>query len=369
MDKKVAIRLTLVEGPEVHAGTAGKERAGSGTVEHTVLVRRGWSVVARVNESGDGFDISDPYQGNIFTRHREELASRDRRIKELEAELARVRRGEADAEARGDLCVAALDDAKSKALQFVEWVDSFKAGMGIAVPDVRSADVAHPAGFSGHCRMGRIVGDLKNFIDLHSHCGSGGLPRWEKRYWPIVCQLFGDLQWWAGNHVAFRVWVCSIGYDLKKGIFDKGWKAVKDRGKAWYARPEAASGDDYDRMGHALYRHFTDGLFKPTLGMKAYDGGQIGHGELVAAIRAVDPAATRMQLRARVLALIDSAGLAPSVADICMVRLSAFVPRHVNMGTIGIIDNTKPGRRRRAPASTGLRKRRGAGLLMVPRHP
>lgn len=346
MNKKVVIRLALDKSPEVHA----------------VPVRTGWSVAACVDEAGDGLAISGPYQGNIITNHIKELAARDRRIRELEEALAKAEAAWAHAEEQKRQCEGKLRDAKALTDRLAALLKDEDAcpqpAEGAAVPC-----------FNEHVRLPLIVRELKAFVESHSPGGCYASEPWRRHYWPIVHQLFVDLHWWQrGTDGQFVQWVNALGIDatLTMSNYKAGKSHIRGRAERWYVHPAAAD-DDYGRMGHALFLHFADGYH--LNGLSRFEMEYIDRSALRRCIPpALSAGTTHMRLSARVLALVDSAGLGESAAAIRMAGLAAFVSRHVNMGTFAIIDNTKPGRRRRGHAPPGLRKRRGLGQLTVRHH-
>lgn len=212
--------------------------------------------------------------------------------------------------------------------------------------------------FAPECRVSRIKKDLKDYISSRS-------PKWIQGYWVIVHKIFCDLRWWTGKDTEFVDWVNRSGYELTGNNFKK----AKGKTKGWLERWYAVSGSDrYVVTAHELYDLFAGG---PTLPNAAiYEDGYIARGNLVERIRKAQMGIlglryTDIRSALRGYYRVDMGQRTNPL--ILAETLTMPLQRHKIIGTSGLIDVTKPGRRRSRPTSKALRKREEREQLTAPR--
>ena len=300
-------------------------------------LRPGRCVVVSVAERGGrrAVKVSEEYPGDYVSECRKALLDRERELVKLRIEKENMKHG-----------ISRVEEENRKLKETLEVVlsvvgsDEVRRLLGRELPVSRD-DGALVGGFAGECRVERIVAGLKGFVDSHNCTDRYGSIRWCARYWAVVWRLFVDLKWWRGTDVEFMRWVEHVGYPLKEDNFKQGKRQIASRMPGWYALP-AASGDRYGQIGHELYLLF---MGDPHLSrVVVYEGDHISHDALQNTVGRLVGGKGMLYRGYLPIALVDS----PGRADSMCVPQALLLLRHRSMVTIGMIDYSKPGRRRRA---------------------
>lgn len=280
--------------------------------------------------------------GNSFVQHRKELADKDEIIARKDRELAEKDRLIERLLPYKELFMA-MERMKPESIR----QDLAKQQQA----DAGSRTTLEQKCFASQCRVSLIKRELNGYITRQGN-------KWNEGYWAIVHKIFQDLRWWNGMNTEFVDWVNENGYKLTENNFGKFRNRKKDLLDKWYV---ATSTDPCVVTARELYDLFAGGPQLPKVA--TYEDGYISHTELVGRIRRANSANTGNFHN--IYMDIDSPGhdeyatITKRQVDVMLRKLTlgALPRRHKIMGTFGIVDVTRPGRRRRRPAAAVLRER------------
>lgn len=331
------------------------ERGGMG---QTVTLSKGWQMTVTVDEKGGNPVLHiDKQPETIVLSCRKMLAEKDKTIKEQQAMIEKLTRDNEDKH-------TILSEFVPPFTNIIEKLDcgsNLRAALerqGYLKQSSSSRTELEIRCFAPECRVSRIKEALKGYI-------SGKGPKWNEGYWVIVHKIFCDLLWWTGKDTDFVEWVEKSGY----GLTENNFKKVKGKTKGWLERWYAVSGSDpYVVTAHELYDLFAGG---PTLPEATrYENAFVAHGNLKDRIRKAQMGIlglkyTDIRSGLRGYYRVDMGQrINPMIlADSLTIPLQ----RHKIIGTSGLIDVTKPGRRRRRQTTKALREREERKQLIVPR--
>lgn len=205
--------------------------------------------------------------------------------------------------------------------------------------------------FNPSCRVALIKRELKDYVSTRGNA-------WRQGYWVVVHRILQELHWWTGKDNAFVLWVKEFGYELTENNFKKVKRETKECLAQWYA---PSSTNRYAAVARELYDIFTGGPRLPKIA--TFESGHISHIDLTISINKATAVGINNH-RAR-YAKIDTPSHADYIArmgqkrNLIIPSASLGIPmwRHENMGTLGMIDTIKPGRRRCRPRSSALSHR------------
>ncbi|MBR5841612.1 MAG: hypothetical protein IKY64_03220 [Bacteroidaceae bacterium] len=215
--------------------------------------------------------------------------------------------------------------------------------------DADSLTASDRACFNPLCRVALIKRELKDYVSTH---------KWLQGYWVVVHKIFQDLHWWTGKDTEFIDWVEKLGYKLTENNFKKVKRETKECLAQWYA---PSSTNRYAVVARELYDIFTGGPRLPKVA--TFESSHINHADLTIRINKATISGIRNH-RVR-YTKIDTPRHADYVArmgqkrNLIIPSASLGIPmwRHENIGTLGMIDTIKPGRRRCRPSSSALSHR------------
>ncbi|MBO5084248.1 MAG: hypothetical protein J6C18_05240 [Bacteroidaceae bacterium] len=320
--------------------------------EHTIVLLPGRCI--QVSVGGDGKLRIDHSSGDAYARQTRQMKLKDDELKKQKDENVRL-------ESTIDALLREKERRKSfdECLVKVATTEYFRMLMEEqSQKTVQARTELETRCFAFQCRVSRIKKDLKDYISSKG-------PKWNEGYWVIVHKIFCDLRWWTGKDTDFVEWVGKSGYKLTENNFKK----VKGKTKGWLERWYAVSGSDrYVVTARELYDLFAGGpnLPKATI----YEDGYIARGNLTERI-------CKAQMGIQGLKYTDIRSALRGYYRVDMVQrinpmiladsLTIPLQRHKIIGTSGLIDVTKPGRRRRRQTTKALREREERKQLIVPR--
>lgn len=286
---------------------------------------------------------------DIFVQYRKELAGKDETIARKDRELAEKDKLIESLMPYKEFVMAA-ERLKPEALR-----RQLLAPQQQSEPDSRT--VLEQRCFAPQCRLPLIKHELGSYIASRGN-------KWKAGYWAIVHQIFRDLRWWNGKNTEFVEWVEKNGYKLKMNNFKKFRRQYKKVLEQWYAATGTAP---CVVTARELYDIFAGGHKFPKAA--TYEEGCINRDELIERIRRANSA--NIGNLHNIYIHIDSPGhdeytaITKRQPDLMLRKpaLGVLPQRHKTMGTFGIIDITRPGRRRRSPASAVLLRREEIGRI------
>lgn len=316
--------------------------------EHTIVLLPGRCI--QVSVGGDGKLRIDHSSGDAYARQTRQMKLKDDELKRQKDENVRL-----------ESTIDALQREKERRMSFDECIvkvaatEYFRMLMEEQSQKIVQARTGLDLRFAPQCRLPLIKSVLKDYITSR---GSD----WMQNDWVVVHKVFCDLQWWKGKDKEFVAWVNENGYALTENNFKKTKRAIRMLLEQWYT---VTGNDHFVQTARELYDLFAGG---PTLPKAAAyeENGYIAHTELVVRIR-------KAQMGIRGLRRI---GIRSTLRGHYRVEVGRHITpmifaktlamplqRHRIMGTIGLIDVTKPGRRRRRQTTKALRKREEEGAV------
>lgn len=331
------------------------ERDGMG---QTVTLSKGWQMTVTVDEKGGNPVLHiDKQPETIALSCRKMQAEKDKTIKGQQAMIEQLTRDNEDKHTILSVFTPLFTNIYEK-LDCDSDLRSVLERQGYLKQPSPSRTELETRCFASQCRVSRIKKDLKDYISSKG-------PKWNEGYWVIVHKIFCDLRWWTGKDTDFVEWVGKSGYKLTENNFKK----VKGKTKGWLERWYAVSGSDrYVVTARELYDLFAGGpnLPKATI----YEDGYIARGNLTErickaqmGIQGLKYTDIRSALRGYYRVDMGQRINPMILADSLTIPLQ----RHKIIGTSGLIDVTKPGRRRRRQTTKALREREERKQLIVPR--
>lgn len=311
--------------------------------ERAITIPPGQQLLVGIGSAGQQVTMNlQRLSGNIFVQYHKELADKDEIIARKDRELAEKDRLVEKLMPYKELFMA-MEQMKPESIR----QDLARQQQA----DASSRTALEQKCFASQCHMSLIKRDLKDYITSRGN-------KWDEGYWAIVHKIFQDLQWWNGMNTEFVNWVKENGYKLTENNFGKFRNRKKMLLEKWYA---TTSTDPCAVTARELYDIFAGGPQLPKVGN--YEEGYISHTELIGHIRRANSVNTGNLHN--IYIHIDSPGrdeyttITKRQADLMLRKLTLGVlpQRHKIIDTFGIIDITRPGRRRRCPASAVLRER------------
>ncbi len=311
--------------------------------ERAITIPPGQQLLVEIGSAGGQVTMNlRRLSGDIFVQYHKELADKDEIIARKDRELAEKDRLVEKLMPYKELFMA-MEQMKPESIR----QDLARQQQA----DAGSRTMLEQKCFASQCRVSLIKHKLKDYISSRGN-------KWREGYWAIVHQIFRDLRWWNGKNTEFVEWVEENRYKLEVENFKKFRRQNKKLLEKWYA---TTSTDPCAVTARELYDIFAGGPQLPKVGN--YEEGYISHTELIGHIRWANSANTGNLHN--IYIHIDSPGrdeyttITKRQADLMLRKLTLGVlpQRHKIIDTFGIIDITRPGRRRRCPASAVLRER------------
>lgn len=293
--------------------------------------------------------------GNIFVQHRKELAGKDETIAGKDRELAKK------------------DELIESLMPYKEFVMAAERLKPEAIrqqlapqqqSETDSRTVLEQRCFASQCRLPLIKHKLSSYIASRGN-------KWKEGYWAIVHQIFRDLRWWTGKDTEFIDWVNKSGHKLKEDNFKKVKRTKRDLLEQWYT---ITGPDPYAETARELYDIFAGGPQLPNAA--TYEDGYISHTVFIGNIQKTGSAPTSRH-RNIYIHIVDSPGhderrgawgyatITKRTAKLMThaAALGILPQSHKPVGILRQFDVTKPGRRRRLPASAALLGRKEIGRI------
>lgn len=302
--------------------------------ERLVKVAPGQQVLIRVDGTLEvkKLHISE----DILVRHHKEMVNKDKIIADKNSELEKTKK---ELQVYKDFVVG-VERLKPELI---------RQDLTPQPTDAGSLTALDRTCFNPSCRVALIKRELRGYISTHE---------WMQGYWVVVHKIFKDLHWWKGKDKDLILWVKEFGYELTENNFKKVKRETKECLAQWCA---PSSTNRYAAVARELYDIFTGGPRLPKIA--TFESGHISHIDLTISINKATAVGIHNH-RAR-YAKIDTPRHADYIArmgqkrNLIIPSASLGIPmwRHENMGTLGMIDTIKPGRRRCRPRSSALSHR------------
>jgi len=311
--------------------------------ERAITIPPGQQLLVEIGSAGGQVTMNlRRLSGDIFVQYHKELADKDEIIARKDRELAEKDRLIEKLMPYKELFMA-MEQMKPESIR----QDLARQQQA----DAGSRTMLEQKCFASQCRVSLIKHKLKDYISSRGN-------KWREGYWAIVHQIFRDLRWWNGKNTEFVEWVEENRYKLEVENFKKFRRQNKKLLEEWYV---ATSTDPCVAIVRELYDIFVGGPQLPKVAI--YENDSIKHTELIERIRRANSVNTGNLHN--IYIHIDSPGrdeyttITKRQADFMLRKLTLGVlpQRHKIIDTFDIIDITRPGRRRRCPASAVLRER------------
>lgn len=324
--------------------------------ERPVKVLPGQQLLIGVGGTGHKVQMNlQRISGNIFVQHRKELAGKDETIAGKDRELAEK------------------DELIESLMPYKEFVMAAERLKPEAIrqqlapqqqSETDSRTVLEQRCFAPQCRLPLIKHKLSSYIASRGN-------KWKEGYWAIVHQIFQDLRWWNGKNTEFVEWVEKNGYKLEMENFKKFRRQYKKLLEQWYAATGTAP---CVVTARELYDIFAGGPQLPNAA--TYEDGYISHTIFIGNIQKTGSAPTSHH-RNIYIHIVDSPGhderrgawgyatITKRTAKLMThaAALGILSQSHKPVGILRQFDVTKPGRRRRLPASAALLGRKEIGRI------